>query len=524
MLMVFIYILVICSFNLFAAPGDIKIVSVNLSGEQGNDNSYYSSISSDGRYVVFESNASNLVEGDTNHTTDIFVYDRQTDVIERVSVSSRGEQGNYNSYRPFISSDGRYVTFASDASNLVEGDTNNAKDIFVYDRQTNAMERVSVSSNGEQSNGHSEYPFISSDGRYVAFESNASNLVEGDTNNAKDIFVYDRQTDTIERVSVSSRGEQSNDNSYYPSISSNGRYVVFVSKASNLVSNDTNDMSDIFLHDRENGLIEIISVNSYGTIGNFNSFTPNISSNGKYITFVSDASNLVSDDTNNKRDVFVYDRQTDAIERVSVSSDGEQGNYNCFNPFISGDGRYVVYHSQSSTLVPNDTNRNRDVFFYDRQKKITERVSESSGGIQGDNNSYFGFVSLNGRYVAFLSIASNLVDGDTNEKCDIFVKERKVPSSFNAFALILDIPYFLFEGNNYWLNLKLTKSTPLQFELDSFGRNSNMRDSSYSATFNSANKILHVPDFYLDGKTYWLNFELTSSEPIVFTLREFGRN
>jgi hypothetical protein len=134
------------------------------------------------------------------------------------------------------------------------------------------------------------------------------------------------------------------------------------------------------------------------------------------------------------------------------------------------------------------------------------------------------FISSNGRYVAFESNASNLVDGDTNEKCDIFVKERKVPSSFNAFALILDIPYFLFEGNNYWLNLKLTKSTPLQFELDSFGRNSNMRDSSYSATFNSANKILHVPDFYLDGKTYWLNFELTSSEPIVFTLREFGRN
>ena len=185
------------------------------------------SISADGRYVAFYSAASNLVPGDTNGTCDIFVYDRQTDTIERVSVAADGTQGNGQSTGPSISADGRYVAFYSAASNLVPGDTNGMSDIFVYDRQTDTIERVSLAADGTQGNGSSVGRSISADGRYVAFYSIASNLVPGDTNGTCDIFVYDRQTDTIQRVSVAADGTQGNDNSADSSISADGRYVAF---------------------------------------------------------------------------------------------------------------------------------------------------------------------------------------------------------------------------------------------------------------------------------------------------------
>ncbi|HEY9821824.1 MAG TPA: DUF4347 domain-containing protein [Candidatus Sericytochromatia bacterium] len=186
----------------------ISLVSIGTDGTQGNDRSYHSSISADGRYVVFRSEASNLVSGDTNNTSDIFVYDRQTDTTRRVSVNSSGTQGNGFSQSPSISADGRYVAFNSDASNLVSSDTNNTSDIFVHDLQTDTTRRVSINSNGTQGNSASYRPSISADGRYVAFNSDASNLVSGDTNNTSDIFVHDLQTDTTRRVSVATDGIQ----------------------------------------------------------------------------------------------------------------------------------------------------------------------------------------------------------------------------------------------------------------------------------------------------------------------------
>ena len=345
-----------------AAASDTTRASVASDGAQGNSDSYYPSISADGRYVAFQSDASNLVSGDTNGSPDVFVHDRQSGQTKRVSVASDGTQGS-GSY-PSISADGRYVAFMSAASNLVSGDTC-CSDIFVHDRQSGQTTRVSVASDGTQGNSGSEYPSISADGRYVAFRSYASNLVSGDTNGAVDIFVHDRQSGQTERVSVASDGVQGNDYSSYLSISADGRYVAFRSSASNLVSGDTNGYWDIFVHDRQSGGTTRVSLASDGAQGNYGSSYPSISADGRYVAFMSAASNLVSGDTCCS-DIFVHDRQSGQTTRVSVASDGAQGNNHSWYPSISADGRYVAFHSYASNLVSGDTNSAPDVFVHDR--------------------------------------------------------------------------------------------------------------------------------------------------------------
>ena len=197
-----------------------------------------------------------------NATSDVFIYDRQSGITELVSRASSGDLGNGYSYHACVSADGRYVAFLSDANNLVNGDTNGVTDIFVHDRVSGITERVSVSSGGEQGNMGSSYPSMSSDGRFVAFWTSASNLVSGDTNGKYDVFVHHRQTDVTERVSVSSVGLQGNDDSYWPSVSSNGRFIAFPSKASNLVAGDTNGTGDIFVRDMQNDTTERVSLSS----------------------------------------------------------------------------------------------------------------------------------------------------------------------------------------------------------------------------------------------------------------------
>jgi Tol biopolymer transport system component len=414
-------------------------MSVSSAGEQGNSDSCYPAISADGWYVAFKSAASNLVPGDANGTWDIFVQDRLTGVTERVSVSTAGDEGNDQSDYPDISADGRYVAFISSASNLVPGDTNGAWDIFVHDRVTGVTERVSVSTAGDEGNDRSDYPAISDDARYVAFDSNASNLGSDDTNGNWDVFVHDRVTGATERVSVSSTGEQGNDFSYYAAISADGRYIAFASDASNLVSGDTNGQGDVFVHDRLTNATERASVSAAGEEANGNSTGAAISADGRYVSFLSSASNLVSGDTNGAWDIFVHDRLTGATERVSVTSTGEEGNVSSANPSsTSADGRYVAFPSEASNLVPDDTNATADVFVHDRLTGASERVSLSAAGEEANAGSGGAAISADGRCVAFQSEASNLVSGDTNGIFDIFVRKRwtfrDVPPEFWAYA------------------------------------------------------------------------------------------
>ncbi len=232
---------------------------------------------------------------------------QQSDLVVRVSVASDGTEAERASVSLSMSADSRYAVFASDASNLVEGDTNGKWDVFVHDRQEETTTRVSVNSEGEQANGSSRYTTISADGRYVGFSSLANNLVEEDANDKRDIFVHDYLEGTTMRVSVNSKGEEGSDLSIRPIISADGRHVAFDSRAHNLVIGDTNDAADVFVHDRQTGETVRVSVASDGTQANNVSFIGSISSDGRHVAFTSYASNLVARDTNGNQDSFVGD-------------------------------------------------------------------------------------------------------------------------------------------------------------------------------------------------------------------------
>jgi hypothetical protein len=328
-----------------AAPGDITRVSVDSSGAQSNGWSRSNAITADGRYVAFSSDASNLVSGDANGSGDIFVHDRQTGLTTRVSVDSSGNEANGGSDGPAISNDGRYVAFTSYASNLVSGDTNGLVDIFVHDRQTGVTTRVSVDSSGAEANGESsEYNVsISGDGRYVTFYSDASNLVNGDTNNAQDVFVHDLQTGATTRVSVASGGAEGNGGSGNPNISGDGRYVTFSSAATNLVAGDTNGKSDVFVHDLQTGETTRVSVNSSGEQADGGGGSPDISGDGRYVVFLSDSHNLAPETDDYEELVYVHDRQIGQTTLASVYSQGNIMVGSLDQPTISSDGRYVAY-------------------------------------------------------------------------------------------------------------------------------------------------------------------------------------
>jgi Tol biopolymer transport system component len=435
-----------------ASPGTTTRVSVDSSGNEGNGQSVFSTghdpaISADGRYVAFDSLATNLVAGDTNGYWDIFMHDGQTGETMRVSVDSAGNQANEDSWLPCVSGDGRYVAFTSWATNLVQGDKNGRDDIFVRDRQAGITVLVSVSSTGVQADYLSQSPSISADGRYVAFTSGASSLVPGVT--GSQIYLHDRDADedglfdepgAISTVLVSrdSAGVQGNGDSSQSSLSADGRYVAFRSESSNLVQGDTNSADDVFVHEPRTGETTRVSVGSAGSEANGPSYYPAISADGRYVAFASAASNLVQGDTNGVSDVFVHDRDADgngvfdeaggtATELVSVDSAGTQGNAGSGEAAVTTDGRLVTFASSASNLVAGDTNGASDVFVHDSQTGETTRVSVDSAGNQANADSNSGTISGDGRYVAFSSRASNLVSGDRNATLDAFVHERLLP-------------------------------------------------------------------------------------------------
>jgi Tol biopolymer transport system component len=416
-----------------AAAQGTERVSIGLAGLEGNGNSASGSCSADGRFVAFWSYAFNWVP-QTYGGAQVFVRDRLLGTIEIVSVSSAGATGNNYSGREglAISADGRYVAFLSEASNLVPGDTNAQPDAFVRDRQSGTTERVSVSSAGAQATiGTYSGISISGDGRYVVFSSPTTNLVPGDTNGAQDVFLRDRLNNTTEIVSLSSAGAAGSATSEYPVISPDGRFVAFRSDAVNLVAADTNGYGDVFVRDRQSGTTERVSVSSAGAQGSLGSQEAAISADGRWVAFESAAPNFVTGDTNAKLDVFLRDRQTGTTTRVSVDSSGAQGNGDSMFPSMSADGRYLSFLSDAPNLVSGDTNAVRDLFLRDREVGTTERVSVGSAGAQQNGDSPLGGgapLSADGRYLVFCSFASNLVAGDTNGFADTFVRDRGQPS------------------------------------------------------------------------------------------------
>lgn len=393
-----------------------ELVSVGLNGlglnGQYTDNP---SVSEGGHYVAFYSDDSNIVPNDTNGVRDIFVSNMLLGTIERVSVDSNETEANGISDHPNISMNAKRVAFSSWATNLVPNDTNGVMDIFLRDMITGTTSRVSVSSNGTEANAWSLYPSISRGGEFVAFQSSATNLVTGDVNGAYDVFVHDVENGITTMASVNSSGQQGNAMSGAPSISLDGRYVAFVSNATNLVAGDTNNTTDVFVHDTDTGITKRVSVATGNIQANSFSSSANISADGRYVVFSSTATNLVANDNNGRGDIFIHDSLTQTTQRVSVSSNGVEGNGVLsglsYSPAVSSDGRYVVFNSHSDNLVPGDTNQNSDVFIRDRLLGTTTMISVSDTGLHGNHYSGRASISTEGHYVVFTSYSSNLTLG-----------------------------------------------------------------------------------------------------------------
>jgi Tol biopolymer transport system component len=369
--------------------------------------------------VAFESLATNLVAGDTNGTWDVFVRNTRTGATERVSVPNGGGQGNGESIMPAISRTGRFVAFVSSASNLVDGDVNGTSDAFVWDRRTHRLERVSIADDGSAGNGVTGSVAISGDGRFVAFTSRSDNLVAGDSNGALDVFVRDRRTSTTTGI-ISSNAPGSTFGALQVDISDDGRIVVFDSDASTLVAGDENSSRDVFAHDRATGTTELVSVGVSGPADG-ESGSAVVSGDGRHVAFSSDATDLVVGDTNGSRDVFVRDLWTGVTERVSVATDGTEGNGFSSTPSVTADGSVVAFISTSSNLDPADRLAQADVFVRDRISGTTHLVTSGIDGSPADGSSGLPSISGNGGFLAFRSFASNLVADDGNGTGDVFL-------------------------------------------------------------------------------------------------------
>lgn len=409
---------------LFAAR--TELISRGTDGSVGDGKSEDPSISEDARYIVYESTAQNLVSGKTTSNRDVFLYDRITKTTTRVSLPPTGE-GNSSSYDAEISADGSVIVFTSSASNLVSGDNGGYRDIFAYDRESGDITRVSVNSSGTAGDGHSDNADVSGDGRYIVFQSEASNLIDDDKNSQSDIFRHDRVTGTTILVNYNFLNEQlTGHSSIEPVISNDGRYVAFQSSAP-LTPCDDNGDQDIFLRDLINNTTTLESKTYYGCVANNNSYHPSISADGRYIGFSSRATDLlIEDDKNSEDDYFVRDRQLEITERISVAgtsteSDGRSVGY---GGNISSNGQYIVFSSEATTLA-KDNNGGHDVYARDRFAKSTtiEGVGTYWELGTGDSTANTAVISANGKYIIFDSSSANLVPDDNNSNWDIFIRD-----------------------------------------------------------------------------------------------------
>ncbi|MFK8113000.1 MAG: S8 family serine peptidase, partial [Rubripirellula sp.] len=471
---------------------------------QANAESYSPTISADGRFVVFHSDASNLVAGDINNDWDIFVHDRVDNTIEMVSVDNNGVQSNGRSYDPSVSSDGRFIVYQSSANNLVPDDDDSDEDLFVYDRTTQTTERISV---GISTASASYSPSISADGRFVAFVSFANDLVANDTNSNQDVFVYDRDQDSFELISVQSDGTLVTGTHRSPSISANGQYVVFESSSTTLVPNDNNSEIDVFIRDRTGLTTEIVSISSAGIQGDDYSRRASISADGRYVAFESQASNFVPDDDNLNSDVFIRDRVQNTTELVSVELVGVAGPNFSINASISADGRYVAFLSHGSNLVANDINGKSDILVRDRILNTTELISVSSSSVQGNEGSGLPSISADGRFVVFDSDASNLVHGDENGIQDIFVRDRVDSTTYSP---VVQPPTSLLTISHVTVT-----STSSDFEYAVFG-DAQVENSLFSG--NQVSTDLHPRSAIISSSNV---FSDTETSDLIGPLRRF---
>ena len=450
-----------------------RLVTVNRTGTAaGNGALINGDLSADGRHIVFSSEASDLVTLDNNGESDVFAHDVETETTRLVSgmkgVEPASVTGNDDSRGPVTSADGRYVAFRSGASDLVPHDGNGFWDIFVRDRETETTTLVSINWEGTGSaNGGSRSPAISADGRFVAFSSRATDLVEGivDANDDWDVFLRDRDADndgvfdeldepgatTTTLISTNYVGTGTgNDGSGLPVVSASGYFVAFISNASDLVSDgieepgdsdvdDTNGTTDVYRWNRGTGITELVSINHLGT-GSANglSFNPALNESGRAVVFQSLATDLIDpadfSDTNGGFDVFLRAPILGTQRTLPISINREwsgAGNGPSYNPSVSANGMSIAFVSEATDLVYQTTHETDDpqvfLFTFGFGEAITLPVSvDPTGHVFGNGASGSPVISADGWCVAFQSIANNLVDQvivtDNNETWDVFVR------------------------------------------------------------------------------------------------------
>lgn len=379
----------------------------------------YVAMTPDARYVAFHS-GHEFVPQDHNRVADVYVRDRWTGSITIVSVNSSGELGNSSSDQgAAISADGRFVAFISLASNLVPGDTNGLRDLFVHDCLTGVTQRVNVGPQGQEASAVVFTDSLSADGRFIAFSTNADNLVTDDTNGTRDVFVRDLWTQTTERVSVASDGTQAEDTSLRGTISADGRKVAFASWAK-LDPDDSDGSINVYVRDR---LTRTTRRVGHSTTS---SDPPAISPNGRFVAYVSsDALQATLQQIVTGDNLFVTDLETGETRQLNVRADGRSSNglhrlwdYEV-RPSLSYDGRFIAFFGSMSDLVDDDTNGVPDVFIHDQLRRRTVRASLTWRNEEARENledwpvgHQHPSISGDGRFVAFTSYAYHMVPED----------------------------------------------------------------------------------------------------------------
>ena len=416
-----------------ALAGDVlapsRLASATPSGAAGNGQSLDPAISADGRYVAFWSLASDLVPNDNNGNVDVFLRDDLTGTVELISVSTTGESGNGPSIQPSISADGRYVCFNSGTTNLVSPPSSGLFLIFVRDRLAGTTEVVSVSSGGAPANNTTEFGNISADGRFVAFASYADNLVPGDPlNGVRDLFLRDRLLDTTILVSQSPLGAASNGNCLSPSVSGDGRYVAFTSQASNLVPGGTTlNGLHIYLYDRLAGSIALASADPIGNEANGQSYDPDISDDGNWLAFTSEATNLLPPPNQGGNDIVLRHQPSGALERANVTSTGAELLSGGF-PTLSADGRFVAFFAPGILSGQNGNLAVRDRWL---DQTIEVCANDDGGLLTSVPSGTFAAISADGTTVA-MTVWAPLVAADGNFTGDIYLRGIGAPVRYGT--------------------------------------------------------------------------------------------
>ncbi|WP_148615361.1 TolB family protein [Nocardioides rubriscoriae] len=380
-------------------------------------------LSSDGDWVAWTSPSEPIANVDTNGTTDVYLTDRRTGATTLVSRSLTAAAGDQASGRGDVSEGGRYVVFQSTATDLVPGPAGSATQVYRFDRSTGAVVRVSATPAGAPGNGSSVDVAISDDGRWVVFTSAATDL-GGDSDADDDVYLWDASTRRSRLVSVTPGGLDGNGPSMLPAVSRDGRFVSFSSDASDLVSGDTNAQTDVFVRDVTGRKTVLVSHAPGGGPADGPSYTSSVSDDGTRVAFDSRATDLTRGGAPTRYDVFLWTRGARAV-RLLTPRIGSGDDLDAYEPSLSGDGRWVAFPSDSTRLVRGDTNGVTDVFVASTANGFLARVSVSATGRevhQGGGSNAAG-VSRDGRRVVFASSSVDVVPGDTAGNTDVFVTD-----------------------------------------------------------------------------------------------------